>query len=217
MGEELKLAVSARYCIFSGLPLVCHAAFNATVAPPINHSCKALDADGAVFRRRSFLCPRRLSEQAHGSSAILHRAHPSYGETMLQVRSILHQMRSLFRPSTFQKKDLALEQEIAKLAATKPNNVTGRHMFLGEFSTQVSSTVADRGWGTPHQWQLLPSSQGRFPNHVVCFLILHQGSEDSNNVHQCFSAAMSAKTHEQGQTRSHTSRHPFRFAQGEWE
>eukprot|EP00974_Lingulodinium_polyedra_P087401 8471520-Lingulodinium_polyedra.AAC.1 len=79
----------------------------------------------------------RLVEQAHGSTACVHRLHKEYGLEALSARSYLHQARHMFVPD---KDALALERAQAQTEAfrkTLNRCVTGRNVFFREFMAEM--------------------------------------------------------------------------------
>eukprot|EP00971_Amphidinium_carterae_P295949 5877667-Amphidinium_carterae.2 len=73
----------------------------------------------------------RSVEQAYGSSAVIHRYHPSLGLDRHLQRSFLHQVRFLFLPDTSKHESL-LVSKLQKLMAKRITANTARTQFFKE-------------------------------------------------------------------------------------
>lgn len=90
-----------------------------------------------------------MTEQAHGSGAIMKRFHQDYTQTTLQVRAFLHSVRALFRPSDFEREDAAIQRQLDRLDAFHPGKVSGLHMFRSDLMRRARA-VAEAEGGDPH-------------------------------------------------------------------
>ena len=88
-------------------------------------------------------------EQAHGSSAVMHRRH-TYAAEMLCARSFLHQCRHLWHPAPKDKQLDRLRARVAKLAEQQPEKMSGRHMFLRSLMADVKTRLAQGQKMSPH-------------------------------------------------------------------
>eukprot|EP00971_Amphidinium_carterae_P273035 5419067-Amphidinium_carterae.1 len=71
-------------------------------------------------------------EQAHGSSAVIHRYHPSLGLDRHLQRSFLHQVRFVFLPDDTSKHENLLVSKLHKLMAKRITGNTARTQFFKE-------------------------------------------------------------------------------------
>ena len=82
-------------------------------------------------------------EQGHGSSAVVHRAHPQYATTLLTACAMVHCCRALFQQppldSTLRKAQAAL----ARLDRSMPSKAYGRNVFFRDLCAAVALKQPD--------------------------------------------------------------------------
>ena len=106
-----------------------------------------------------------IVEQGHGSAATLHRAHPLYGVDMLCQRAHIHMMACLFNSPAMHRGAQRAQERLADLTAKKPNNITGRHIFLADC---VETARSMKGQGTVSQ----STKEGLMRGHASTYRLL---------------------------------------------
>ena len=78
-------------------------------------------------------------EQAHGSCAVLHRAHPMYGSAMISTRAMLHQARHFFVQDPYGRAAERRAAKLVRLEKKQPHNIIVRNVFLRDLMQEARS------------------------------------------------------------------------------
>jgi hypothetical protein len=78
-------------------------------------------------------------EQAHGSCAVLHRAHPMYGSAMISTRAMLHQARRFFVQDPGGRAAERRASKLVRLEKKQPQKIIGRNVFLRDLMQEARS------------------------------------------------------------------------------
>ena len=80
------------------------------------------------------------------------RFHPEYSQSTLQIRSFLHSLRSMWRPTDFERQNASIQGELDRLDRLRPGRVSVRHMFISELSRRTASLIEASGGDSNDPW-----------------------------------------------------------------
>ena len=69
-------------------------------------------------------------ERSHGSSAVMHRAHPTYSGIVLAEKAFLHMCRCFMTPTLEDNQAMRQQRRIDKLMKKDPARISGKNVFL---------------------------------------------------------------------------------------
>ena len=75
-----------------------------------------------------------VTEQAHVFASVVVRAHKHCGEPVMRSRSMVVATKPLLVKDVFEQRVLKLRERIQRLRLRRPQNISGRHMFVSHLA-----------------------------------------------------------------------------------